>query len=234
MPVAKQDSILVRVSRAERAALEAPPGPPVSTWLRELGLEESRAGPRRARLPASWKKPGPADPGSMNERPTSWPMRRNTRAVGPGRGDDPGGGRRATSSLPACRRLQEGRRGPLPLLVFSGKASAVADLVEGTLAGVAALMSCPPRSSGRTDSTPLRIFLHSRAFLPNLGGVEQVSYMLARALSPPRGHKVIVATDVEAPPEFDRSLRLRRAARAVPCRTHSPGKDVQSRSRKRG
>jgi glycosyltransferase involved in cell wall biosynthesis len=51
----------------------------------------------------------------------------------------------------------------------------------------------------------VRIFLHSRAFLPNLGGVEQVSSMLARGLTA-RGHKVIVATDVEADPEFDRGL----------------------------
>ena len=41
--MAKQEIIPVRVSRADRAALRsAAGGRPVSTWLRELGLEEAR------------------------------------------------------------------------------------------------------------------------------------------------------------------------------------------------
>jgi hypothetical protein len=41
--MAKQEIIPVRVTRADRAALKAAAGKrPVSTWLRELGLEEAR------------------------------------------------------------------------------------------------------------------------------------------------------------------------------------------------
>lgn len=41
--MAKQEIIPIRVSRADRAALRsAAGGKPVSTWLRELGLEEAR------------------------------------------------------------------------------------------------------------------------------------------------------------------------------------------------
>ena len=41
--MAKQEIIPIRVTRAERSALRsAAGGKPVSTWLRELGLEEAR------------------------------------------------------------------------------------------------------------------------------------------------------------------------------------------------
>ena len=41
--MAKQEIIPIRVTRADRAALRAAAGSrPVSTWLRELGLEEAR------------------------------------------------------------------------------------------------------------------------------------------------------------------------------------------------
>jgi hypothetical protein len=41
--MAKQEIIPIRVTRADRAALRsAAGGKPVSTWLRELGLEEAR------------------------------------------------------------------------------------------------------------------------------------------------------------------------------------------------
>ena len=41
--MAKQGIIPIRVSRADRAALRSAAGSkPVSTWLRELGLEEAR------------------------------------------------------------------------------------------------------------------------------------------------------------------------------------------------
>ena len=41
--MAKQEIIPIRVTRADRAALRAAAGgKPVSTWLRELGLEEAR------------------------------------------------------------------------------------------------------------------------------------------------------------------------------------------------
>lgn len=43
MATAKQEIIPVRVSGSDRAALRAAAGSrPVSTWLRELGLEEAR------------------------------------------------------------------------------------------------------------------------------------------------------------------------------------------------
>ena len=51
----------------------------------------------------------------------------------------------------------------------------------------------------------MRIFLYSRAFYPSLGGVEQSSLLLARELSR-RGHRVAVATDVEADSALDASL----------------------------
>ncbi|MEI6226160.1 MAG: hypothetical protein WCS72_15535 [Deltaproteobacteria bacterium] len=41
--MAKQEIIPIRVTRADRVALRAAAGAkPVSTWLRELGLEEAR------------------------------------------------------------------------------------------------------------------------------------------------------------------------------------------------
>jgi len=51
----------------------------------------------------------------------------------------------------------------------------------------------------------VRVLLHSRAFLPNLGGVEQTTYLLARELTA-KGCTVVVATDVPAEPDFDRKL----------------------------
>lgn len=68
----------------------------------------------------------------------------------------------------------------------------------------------------------MRIFVYSRAFLPALGGVEQMSLLLARELTR-RGHAVTVATDVPADPALDaglgfevlRGLSLSRLARAA-------------------
>jgi hypothetical protein len=61
--MAKQEILPIRVTRAERSALRAAAGGrPVSTWLRELGLEEAR---RRssvrtvARLMAEARSRGP-------------------------------------------------------------------------------------------------------------------------------------------------------------------------------
>jgi glycosyltransferase involved in cell wall biosynthesis len=51
----------------------------------------------------------------------------------------------------------------------------------------------------------MRIFLHSRTFPPALGGLEQMSLLLARELTR-RGHTVTVATDVRADPAFDADL----------------------------
>lgn len=51
----------------------------------------------------------------------------------------------------------------------------------------------------------MRILIHSRAFLPNVGGIEQATYILARELTS-KGHTVVVATDVPAEPDFDSSL----------------------------
>jgi glycosyltransferase involved in cell wall biosynthesis len=51
----------------------------------------------------------------------------------------------------------------------------------------------------------MRILLHSRAFLPQLGGIEQASAVLATGLAR-RGHEVTVATDVTAPPHHDEAF----------------------------
>lgn len=48
----------------------------------------------------------------------------------------------------------------------------------------------------------MRILLYSRTFAPALGGLEQAALVLARELSA-RGHRVVVASDVAAPPGFD-------------------------------
>ena len=53
----------------------------------------------------------------------------------------------------------------------------------------------------------MRILLHSRSFLPRIGGLEQVGLLLARELTR-RGHIVLVATDTPGDPEADRSLEF--------------------------
>ena len=87
-------------------------GRPVSTWLRELGLEEAR---RRssartvARLLDEARASGPG----LDEREADRAGRRGD-ARDPsrsGRSDDSGGRRHATSSSPVCSRLRGSRRG---------------------------------------------------------------------------------------------------------------------------
>ncbi len=57
-------------------------------------------------------------------------------------------------------------------------------------------------------NTVIRILLHSRAFYPSLGGVEQATLLLARELTK-RGVSVTVATDVAADPAEDARLGFR-------------------------
>jgi len=51
----------------------------------------------------------------------------------------------------------------------------------------------------------MRILIHSRTFLPRVGGLEQASLALARGLAQ-GGHEVVVATDVPGGSEGDRHL----------------------------
>jgi glycogen synthase len=51
----------------------------------------------------------------------------------------------------------------------------------------------------------MRLLLYARAFHPSLGGIEQATLLLARELSR-RGHRVTVATDVEADRATDAAL----------------------------
>ena len=91
--MAKQEIIPVRVSRADRASLRAAAGGrPVSTWLRELGLEEARRRSSARTVARLIEEARASGPGSMNGRPTSWPTRR-TREPEAGRSDDSGGRR---------------------------------------------------------------------------------------------------------------------------------------------
>ena len=51
----------------------------------------------------------------------------------------------------------------------------------------------------------MRILIHSRTFLPRVGGLEQSSLALAEGLSR-RGHHVVIATDVDASADVDAGL----------------------------